>query len=230
MSRRSLVLSPIGLVCAAAIFPSAVGAQDPRLDRRLDPSTRTAVVSVVDSARADGLPTEPLIDKALEGASKRASGERIAAAVRTLAGELANARTLLGPNATADEVVAGARALRAGVSAQTLRRFGQERGRRTMTIALVVLGDLVARGMAAETAAGEVLALARRGAGDDELVAYQQGVERGMQIGAPPVPRTGAATSVDVRSGGAVPTSGGVTQSTGGGTPGTTPRPRKPRP
>ncbi|MEJ7810624.1 MAG: hypothetical protein WKG32_09480, partial [Gemmatimonadaceae bacterium] len=51
-------------------------ASDARLDARLDPRTRASVAAVLDSARAAGLPTEPLVDKALEGASKRADGAR----------------------------------------------------------------------------------------------------------------------------------------------------------
>jgi hypothetical protein len=65
-------------------------AQDPRYDR-LDPDTRARVVAIVDSARDLGLPSEPLIHRALEGAMKNAPGERIVVAVRRLA-DLAAAR------------------------------------------------------------------------------------------------------------------------------------------
>jgi len=57
-------------------------AQDPRYER-LDPDTHARVVAIVDSARAVGLPSEPLIHRALEGAMKNAAGERIVAAVLT---------------------------------------------------------------------------------------------------------------------------------------------------
>ncbi|MDQ3810146.1 MAG: hypothetical protein M3336_07640, partial [Chloroflexota bacterium] len=70
------------LALMLALFVPQVQAQDARLAARLDPATRKAVEVIVDSARAAGLPTEPLIDKALEGASKRASGGRITAAVQ----------------------------------------------------------------------------------------------------------------------------------------------------
>jgi hypothetical protein len=179
------------MVVAAALAPRASGAQDARLARRLDPPTRAAVTRLVDSAFAAGLPTEPLVDKALEGASKRASGDRIAAAVRSLSDDLARARALLGADASVNEITAGARALRAGVSPTTLQRFGRERGRRPMGVALAVLGELVARGVPPDTAARAVLALTAGGAGDDELVAYQQGVARGARIGAPPAPLGG---------------------------------------
>ncbi|MBL8961424.1 MAG: hypothetical protein JNJ98_16315, partial [Gemmatimonadetes bacterium] len=70
---------------------------DQRLVGRLDAKTREAVVAVVDAARRDGLPTEPIIDKALEGASKQASGAQIVAVVRSLVGDLKRAREALGP-------------------------------------------------------------------------------------------------------------------------------------
>ncbi|MGH7675042.1 MAG: hypothetical protein ACREMV_07200, partial [Gemmatimonadales bacterium] len=75
----------VALVAMAAASPA--GAQDPRLGR-LDPATQAAVGAVIDSARAVGLPAEPLIDRALEGSTKRAAGDLIVAAVRRLAAQL----------------------------------------------------------------------------------------------------------------------------------------------
>ncbi|MDQ3696818.1 MAG: hypothetical protein M3373_02165, partial [Gemmatimonadota bacterium] len=83
------------LSAALPVLAPTLGAQDPRLEARLDARTRAGVVAIVDSARAAALPTEPLVLKALEGASKRAGRERILAAVRTLAVELGAARAAL---------------------------------------------------------------------------------------------------------------------------------------
>ena len=47
---------------------------------------------MIDAARSEGLPTEPLIDKALEGASKRANGQIIVTVVKGLVGDLRKAR------------------------------------------------------------------------------------------------------------------------------------------
>jgi hypothetical protein len=230
-TRRRLLGAARAASAAAlvAVAPGRVAAQDARLERRLDAPTRDVVARLVDSARSAGLPTEPLVDKALEGASKRASGDRIAQAVRTLTDELAQARALLGADASVSEVVAGARALRAGVSPATLQRFQRERARRPITVALVVLGELVAQGVAPDTAARTVLALTAEGARDDELVAYQRGFTRGLQAGAPPVPRVGGdalAAEIQDRS---TPTN---LQGTGAGRASTTPPPRRkaPRP
>src|SRR5438874_12700643 len=75
---------------------------------RLDSSTRVAVAAVVDSAKRTRLPTEPLVDKALEGAKKGADGGRIVTAVRGLYAELRSARAALGAGATTDEINSGA--------------------------------------------------------------------------------------------------------------------------
>src|SRR5574341_1439766 len=88
-------------LAAALSFTSAAQGQDPRLERRRDAETRARVAAIIDSARASGLPIEPLVDKALEGASKGAPGDRIVTAVRNLAVGLGAAREALGPMSTA---------------------------------------------------------------------------------------------------------------------------------
>ena len=82
------------MIIVAVLLCAQVAAQDPRLER-LDPDTRSAVVALMDSARGDGLPVEPLIQRALEGATKSAPGARIIAAVRRLTLDLGTARTAL---------------------------------------------------------------------------------------------------------------------------------------
>ncbi|MGH2830167.1 MAG: hypothetical protein ACRDJM_06765, partial [Actinomycetota bacterium] len=106
----------VGCSLAAVLVSSGTAvAQEARLERRLDPETRAAVNAIIDSARVAGLPVEPLVDRALEGASKHAAPTRIVAAVRMLAAELATARAALGPSSSPAEVDAAASALRAGV-------------------------------------------------------------------------------------------------------------------
>ena len=179
---------------ALALVSSEVRGQDARLRARLDPATRTAVAAIVDSARAAGLPTEPLVDKALEGASKRASGDRITYAVRVLAAQLRAALTALGPNSSEVEVIAGAGALNAGVRPNVLSRMRQFRRGRPVTVPLATLSDLVARGVPAEAASAALLSMARAGADDAELTVFRQDVERDISAGVPP------ATAVSVRA------------------------------
>lgn len=166
-------------------------AQDPRYER-LDPDTRARVVPIVDSARGVGLPSEPLIQRALEGATKNAAGDRIVAAVRRLAVDLGTAREALGTKATTPELEAGVAALRAGATPAVLTRIHDVR-RPPVTMALAVLADLVASGVPADSAAAALLVLAPT-ARDADLVEFRRAVERDIALGAPPA----AATSVRV--------------------------------
>ena len=186
------------MIFAALLVVTQVAAQDPRLER-LDPDTRSAVAAVVDSAHGVGLPVEPIIQRALEGATKGAPGARIVAAVRRLAGDLGTARGALGNSASAPELEAGVAALRAGATPEVLAHLRDVR-RPPLTIALAVLADLVASGVPADSAAAAVLTLAPK-ARDADLVEFRRAVERDITLGAPP----GAATSVRLNAGADVP-------------------------
>lgn len=192
-----------------------------RLDSRLDARTRVAVERIIDSSRAVGVPAEPLIDKALEGASKRAPSEAIVRAVRGLAVDLATARQWLGPQSLGEELTAGASALRAGVDIDALRRLRHDRPGQPLVIALSVLTDLIASGVPADNATRSVLALTNKGAEDEQLVAFRRDVERDIGVGAPPSIAVTLRTA-DFRASRNI--SDGVV--VGGGPP----APRKPRP
>ena len=189
-------------VFVATLIPAVVAAQqpDPRLER-LTAAARPTVAALLDSARAAALPTEPLIQRALEGATKEAAGDVIVAAVRRLAGDLARAREALGSTATPAELSAGAAALRAGASSTLLSELRRTRHER-LTMALAVLTDLVASGVPVDSAAVAVVALAKR-ASDADLVAFRRTVEHDIALGAPPAAATAAAaaTSLQVNAG-----------------------------
>lgn len=211
----------------------ARGAPEARLAGRLEAPTQGAVVAQLDSARLAGLPVEPLVDRALEGASKRAlgrpiSGDDIVAAVRRLREALGSARLALGSRATTQELVAGASALQASVGTEALVALRHARTDAPLTVPLGVLTDLVTMGVPADTAARTVIALARTR--DAVLLAYQRDVERDIGVGALP------AVSASVRAAGleraavndlhSMPSTGSAT---GGGAPAIRPpAPRKP--
>ena len=179
---RSAIVLGVALAGAAA----AAAAQDARLGAQLDEGTRVLVQAAVDSARAAGLPTEPLVDKALEGARKRADGTRITRAVTALAARLRVSRSSLGAGATESDLVAGAAALQAGVSADVLHQLRAARPSGALAVPLVVLSDLVTRGVPTDTAAAVVLLVAREGMGDDAFLTLQREVQRDVMGGAPP--------------------------------------------
>jgi hypothetical protein len=135
------------------------------------------VQQVVDSARSAGLPTEPLVQKALEGGTLGASGERIVAAVEALHGQLGRARDALGGSASEAELTTAAGALRAGLPPTALRRLQSFRSGRPLVVPMAVLTDLVAEGVPPEQATQSVLDLAREGRPDDEFVALRRQVQ-----------------------------------------------------
>jgi hypothetical protein len=55
-----------------------------------------------------------------------------------------------------------------------------------LSVPLVVLSDLVTRGVPADTAAAVVLLVAREGMGDDAFLSLQRDVQRDVSGGAPP--------------------------------------------
>jgi hypothetical protein len=161
-----------GLLLLLAVR-SAEG-QDSRLSDRLDPRTASAVQEVVDSAAMEGLPTEPLVQKALEGSTLGASGARIVAAVGTLRGQLGRAREALGAGASEADLTAAAGALRAGLPPTALERLQSLRGNRPLVVPIAVLTDLVAEGVPPDEATRSVLDLARNGRPDEEFMALRQ--------------------------------------------------------
>ena len=172
-----------GLVLCLIAAPAA--AQDARLKSRLDPATLGAVEQLLDSARAGGLPAEPLVQKALEGRSKQAAPERILAAVRSLLGTLRESRLALGQQAQADELVAGANALRAGALPAAVAGMRRQRGRE-ITVPLSVFADLVARGISASAATQAVHAMVDQGLGDPEFQKLRARVEDDIRTGLAP--------------------------------------------
>ena len=151
---------------------AAVG-QDSRLVARLAPGPRAAVQRVVDSAAAAGLPTEPLIRKALEGESKGADSARILMAVQGLLAHLSTARSLFGPEARESELVAGAAALRAGATSTNLARLAALRQHEPLAVPLSVLADLLAAGVPVDQAWSSVYDMASHGANDAAFLALR---------------------------------------------------------
>ncbi len=201
--------------------PALAGAQESRLVGRLPDDARRTVDSVLVAARTSGLPTEPLVDRALEGAAKGASGEVIVRAVTRLRDDLHLARLAFGDLATAAELTAGASALRAGASREDLAELRSLRPNQSLTIAAAVLADLVAVGVPTDTAVAAVLALARD-AEDADYIAFRRNVQRDIALGASPAAALGVRLETADDLAGEAPTPG-----TGVGTP-SGPRKRKP--
>ena len=170
---------------ALAGWSGSAAAQDRRLTERLDPTTARQVAAVVDSAGRARLPTEPLVQKALEGAAKRVPSPRIVAAVSALYQALGRARQALGGPAEEQEIVTGALWLRSGGGPGDLTRLKQRAGRRSVAVAITVLTDLVQRGVAPNEAVSGLDRLLGNGLADGELLQVRDRVARAVLDGSP---------------------------------------------
>lgn len=185
---RSVAPMLAALLLAALAVPAL--AIDQRLSERLDPATAEAVWGVIERARAEGSPVDPLIATALEGASKQARGERIVAAVRNHAAALTTARAALGASSAPAEIVAGAGALMSGVSADTLSRLRAARPQGSLVVPLVVIADLITRQVPVSTATAAVVHASRAGARDADLLRLRTRVEGDIRRGVSPAAAT----------------------------------------
>jgi hypothetical protein len=155
----------------------------------------SVVKRLADSARARGLPSDPLFAKAAEGALKGADSTRIVDAVRRLLGELDVARNTLGSTAASAELVAAASALHAGLTPAQLAHVAQIGGERggsgaarsdRLVMPLVVLADLVARRVSADIAVSSLETLIARGAPDADFANLRTAIERDIASGTSP--------------------------------------------
>jgi hypothetical protein len=170
----------------AAVVPA--GAQEARLQARMDASTYSAVHAIIDSAKRAGLPTSPIEDKALEGASAGASGPLIISTVRRFTTQLGAVSKALGKRATVDELRAGVGAINAGIPARDLARIHSAADPRDRSIAtaLTVLGDIVAREVPVATASNLVISLLRARVKDPVLLDFDRAVRSDISHGADP--------------------------------------------
>jgi hypothetical protein len=179
-----------GRIAAAAlllVLPSVAQGQEERLRGRVDPQTYAALAPLLEHARAEGLPVEPLVEKALEGVTKGASGPRVVDAVRGLSARLERARSTLGLAATEAELSAAAAALYVGAPPELIARVGRARSKAALDARLNALAYLLQRGVAPGPAEDLLVSLLRAGLVDRDLLLLQQRVDEEIRSGAAPL-------------------------------------------
>jgi hypothetical protein len=198
-----LALGATGLIGAAASAQSSdhnAGASAVVLPAGL----RASMDRLADSARALGIPSEPLYLKAAEGQLKGADEGRVLEVVRRLNGELATARRMLGPGSSTGELVAGANAIHARVEPERLRELREASvARRTgasLVMPLVVVADLVSRRVTPDVALASVRSLVIQGAPDQEFASLRTAVERDIAGGQMPDLAMRARTDVTLKA------------------------------
>ena len=163
-------------VMAALLVGRPVAAQSIP-DTLFDAAARIELERIISAARQAGLPASPLINRALQGAARKVDGNRVVGVVRAYADSMRVALTLLGPGSVEGELDAGAAALRAGVSREGVREVRRTRAAGQATTALIVLTDLVRRGVPAADAATAVTTVAASQS-DNALLSLQSAIAR----------------------------------------------------
>jgi len=171
------------LTLTLALVPGVLAGQvtaDARAESRttagISTETRTRVEAMIRAAERDGLPSEPMADRAAEGQAKRAPDAAILAAVARTRAELDASLAALHNGGREqpdrDEVTRGAQVLARGATEAQLealvRRTPSER---QLTVAFDVLTDLTARGLPVEHALAMVGSRLEAGASDGQLTA-----------------------------------------------------------
>lgn len=152
---------PLLLLCvASSLVGQSVRA---RLEGRVPPASIPVIDSLVGVAAAEGLPTEPLIQKAIEGGAKHVSGERIVQAVTLNLEQLRQAKALLvragdSQPVTPVEVTAVTSALKRGLAAPIVERMVVALPDQPRSSALHALADLAAHRFNADSSADLILA------------------------------------------------------------------------
>jgi hypothetical protein len=154
------------LLCLAA--PLAGQSVRSRLEGRVPAPSVPVLDSLIAIAAAEHLPTEPLIQKAIEGGTKDVPGERIERAVARDVEQLRRAQALLvragdAPPVTPVEVTSVAWALKRGLAPPMVEHVVAALPNQPRSSAFHAIADLVAHGFSADSAADLILAAVREG-------------------------------------------------------------------
>ena len=176
----------LGLALLAG--PLAAQSARARLEGRVPGAAVPVLDSLVQRAVAEGLPTEPLIQKALEGGAKQVTASRIVAAVQLSLGQLRAARDLLiragdEPPVTPGEVTTVAWALRRGLPAPVVQRVVAALPRPPRASAMHAVADLAARQFDPDSAADLIIAAIGQGLVRERLLDVSAAAAHELQRG-----------------------------------------------
>ncbi|HKW40763.1 MAG TPA: hypothetical protein VJN39_05900 [Gemmatimonadales bacterium] len=183
---RSLTLiGALGALGAARLAAQSVQA---RLAGRIPSGAVPAVDSLVEVARQETLPTEPLVQKALEGGAKQVPAPRIVAAVQTSLGQLRDARDLLvqaGDHAPPQpaEVTTVAWAMRRRLPAPVVERLVAALPQPPRAAALHAVADLVAHRFDADSATDLIIDAIHQGLQGERLLDVSTAAVHALQRG-----------------------------------------------
>jgi hypothetical protein len=170
----------IGLLGGLALNASAQGTQ-PFVPGDADANAQ--LTALVETARTNGLPIDPIVAKVQYGRVVHAEPSRIVASARAVATRLEIARDALAP-ASALDITAGADALGSGATKETLRAIRTASGGQPVVTPLAVLAQLLSSNVPLKKATEIVTSFLRRGATPEQLVALGNNVNDDVTHGA----------------------------------------------
>jgi hypothetical protein len=164
-----------GLLLTLVVSPVAAQSVRGRLEGRMPTAAVPTVDSLVQLAAREGLPTEPLVQKALEGGAKHVSAARITAAAQEMLDQLRDARALLvragdAPPATAAEVTTIYAALKRGLPVPVVERVVAAMPQEPRGSALHSVADLAAHRFDPDSSASLIIDAARQGLRGERLL------------------------------------------------------------
>lgn len=190
---RALVAALLGLACGSA---NVRAQQDlsARVRAAYGPAAAGRIEAVTERARLAGVPVEPLLEKALEGAAKGVPPDRVLPVIADYAARLEAAAALFDGPPDRHGLVAAADAIRRGVPAAAVADV--VRGRSDGGPAsLVVLADLVEAGVPVDLARGVVKEALARGGGPEALLDLPAAVQKHIRTGRNPAEAARAAAA-----------------------------------
>jgi hypothetical protein len=174
-------LAVLALFCLGVSLPAhesraQTGATDPsaRLRAVLPPDVAQRVLARISDARARQLPADALANRALKFAAKGVAPGDIERSIAEQADRMGSARNALasgrGAPPRADEIEAGAEAIRKGVDGAALSRLAKAApSQRSLAVPLFVIGSLTDRGLPSDEALQRVLDRLEANVSDAEL-------------------------------------------------------------
>jgi hypothetical protein len=185
------------LLLAVVLVGSAarVGSAQESLDfLNADRETSAQITRIMESVRAANLPTAPVVATARHALQVHAPPTRLIAALQAVASRLEASRSALGPASPEADILAGQDALSTnGVTKEMLYLIRRAQPNRSVAVALGLMAQLVASGVAPKQAVEIVSRLAKGKATPKQLADLGNDVSQDVIAGA------GAASALQIR-------------------------------
>jgi hypothetical protein len=186
--RTRAAVKRLALCLSCLVWAPSLGAQHSqhKLEGRVPEAARPAIDSIIATAVAESLPTEPLVQKALEGSAKGVPPDRLVGAVRRGLSQLREARIIVaravpGQPVPDGHVAAVAAALARGLSPAIVERLLTVAPNEPPVPALHAAADPVAHGFNPDSATDLLVEAHTKGLHGDRLLDVASAADQELQ-------------------------------------------------